>query len=139
MSQYQYQIYRIFEKSEIDIQKKARRYGKSSQLYKTYTRQACNFVFPHVNINVTGELRPRQNKFRLTENTIDLLEKGKLSDTATMKEKDQIDQYLHVIDTFRIDTEKYFQKINEEDVKNGRTILDDLAEFKKGFETVFDR
>lgn len=67
MSDYQYNVYRVFEKLEAEIQSRARKYGKQSQLYRTYTRQACNFVFPYVNTHVTGELRPRPGKFRITE------------------------------------------------------------------------
>ncbi len=78
MSEYQYTIYRVFEKIEAEIQSRARRNRKQSQLYRTYTRQACNFVVPYVNSNVTGELRPRPGKFRLDEKTADNFEKGKI-------------------------------------------------------------
>ena len=138
MSQYQYGIYRIFEKLEIEIQRKARRYKKQSQLYKTYTRQACNFVFPYVSMHITGELRPRPSKFKLSEKVIDKLEKGKEKmEDVKQTERNQMNKYVEALQKFIMETEKYFQKIHEEDVKRGRTIFDDMNEFRDGFDSVF--
>jgi len=137
MSQYQYNIYRVFEKLEAEIQRKARRYGKQSQLYRTYTRQASNFVFPYVNPNVTGELRPRPNKFRLGYKTADSLEKGKKTEISDQNEKEALKKYFAALEYFITETEKYFQKIHKQDVTKGRTIFDDLDDFKAGFNTVF--
>lgn len=137
MSAYQYNIYRIFEKREEEIQKKTRRYGKRSQLYRTYTRQACNFVFPYVNVNVTGELRPRPNKYRISEKIADNLEKGKIVKIED-QEKQAINKYLTLLKYFVEETEKYFQNIKKEDEKKGRTIFNDLEDFRKGFDTTFE-
>jgi superfamily II DNA or RNA helicase len=139
MSDHQYQVYRVFEKMESEIQKRARRYGKQSQLYRTYTRQACNFVFPNVSIHVNGELRPRPGKFRLSDKMIDSLEKGKNVDVKDETEREVLNKYFKALENFITETEKYFQKIHKEDVKNGRTIFDDLDDFKAGFETVFGK
>lgn len=138
MSEYQYNVYRVFENMENEIQKRARRYGKQSQLYRTYTRQACNFVFPYVNTNVNGELRPRPGKFRVSEKMADSLEKGKLNEiTTNEKEREYLKNYLKALDYFIIETEKYFQRIHEDDVKIGRTIFDDLEDFSEGFDNVY--
>lgn len=137
MSQYQYSVYRVFEKLEAEIQKRARRYGKQSQLYRTYTRQASNFVFPYVNMNITGELRPRPNKFKITEKIADNLEKGKIQEIQNENEREQISRYIKAMETYIVETEKYFQNIHKEDIKKGRTIFDDLDDFKEGFENVF--
>ena len=137
MSEYQYDIYRIFENLENEIQKRARSYGKQSQLYRTYTRQACNFVFPYVNPNVNGELRPRPGKFRLNEKAADDLAKGKIVEIADT-EKEVLSRYVKAIETYLNETEKYFQSIHKQDEKTGRTIQDDLADFKDGFESVFN-
>lgn len=140
MSDYQYNVYHIFEKLEDEISKRARRFGKQSQLYRTYTRQASNFVFPYVNTNVNGELRPRPGKFKINEKMADSLEKGKLKETdADEKDKEYLKRYLKALDYFISETEKYFIKIDEEDVKKGRTIFDDLEDFREGFETVYKR
>ena len=139
MSEYQYNVYRVFEKIETEIQKKARKYGKQSQLYKTYTRQACNFVFPYVNINVNGELRPRPGKFKISDKVADNLEKGKVQEITDQNEKEMLNKYLNALEYFMTETEKYFQNIHKEDIKKGRTIFNDLEDFKAGFENVFHR
>nr|WBF70717.1 hypothetical protein [Megavirus caiporensis] len=136
MSEYQYTIYRVFEKIEAEIQSRARRNRKQSQLYRTYTRQACNFVFPYVNTNVTGELRPRPGKFRLDEKTADNFEKGK-NITDNTEEKEILKKYAKTIEYFLTETEKYFQSIHKQDLQQGRTIFNDLEDFKTGFSSTF--
>ncbi|XWV26150.1 hypothetical protein QJ857_gp0928 [Tupanvirus soda lake] len=137
MSDYQYNVYRVFEKMEAEIQKRARRYGKQSQLYRTYTRQASNFVFPYVNAHVNGELRPRPGKFKVTDKIADNLEKGKIQEIIDDREKEMLNKYLKALEYFITETEKYFQSVHKEDINRGRTIFDDLEDFKAGFETVF--
>lgn len=137
MSEYQYNVYRVFEKLESEIQRRAKRYGKQSQLYRTYTRQACNFVFPYVNMNITGELRPRPGKFKITEKIADNIEKGKVQEILDANQKEMMSKYIKALEVFIVDTEKYFQNIHKEDVKRGRTIFDDLDDFKAGFNQVF--
>uniref|UniRef100_A0A6C0LTY0 Helicase ATP-binding domain-containing protein n=1 Tax=viral metagenome TaxID=1070528 RepID=A0A6C0LTY0_9ZZZZ len=138
MSKYQYNIYRIFEKLEAEIQQKSKRYGKSSQLYRTYTRQACNFVFPYVNMNVTGELRPRPGKFRLNEKIAVNFAEGKKIEKLDDTEQNILEKYIAAIKYYLDDTEKFFQNINQSDIKKGRTIQNDLEDFKKGFKTEFE-
>lgn len=137
MSEYQYNVYRTFEKLEAEIQQKARRFGKQSQLYRTYTRQACNFVFPNVNPNLTGELRPRPGKFRVSEKMADDLDKGKIKEIEDLNVREMISKYLKAMEYFITETEKYFQNIHKEDAKLGRTIFNDLEDFKAGFVEVF--
>ena len=131
MSEYQYNIYRVFEKLEHEIMTRAKKRGKSSQLYRTYTRQACNFVFPYVNINVNGELRPRPGKFKISDKISEQIARGlenKVAEDPNIK--DYISRYMSALNVFVAETEKYFRKINDDDVKNGRTILDDINDFK---------
>lgn len=154
MSDYQYSVYRVFEKIENEIEKKARRFGGGSQLYHTYTRQASNFVFPNININVNGELRPRPGKFKISEKQADALSKGKTEsqkelikkspDTdATPENRDGVKKYIEALELFVNTTEKYFKNIKEADEKTGVTITKNLEEFKAGFykefEEKFDR
>src|SRR5690606_31694603 len=67
MSDYQEDIYKYFEEIEDKIALKMKFTGGSSQLYRSYTRQSCNFVFPALGQKVNGENRPRPGKFKLTE------------------------------------------------------------------------
>jgi len=136
MSEYQYNVYRVFEKKENDIQKKAQRFGKSSQLYRTYTRQACNFVFPPVSSHISGELRPRPNNFQLTDKKAVDIETGK---EIPSSETDNVKRYLAALNNFIYGTEKYFQQIHAEDVKNGFTIYDDLINFTTNFAQKYEK
>lgn len=138
MSEHQYNIYRVFEKIESEIQKRAKKYGKQSQLYRTYTRQALNFVFPYVSMNITGELRPRPGKFRISEKIADDIERGKKIELENASEKAMYNKYFKELEFFLSETEQYFQKIKKEDEeKRGRTIFDDLNDFKNGYEKEF--
>ena len=134
MSAYQYEVYRYFEKKESDIHKKMARFGKSSQLYRTYTRQACNFVFPNAGHKVTGELRPRPGNYRISEKSNADFEKGKQTTVD-----DNFAQYMDALNMFIVETEKYFQRVHESDVKKGHTIYDDLENFKNGFDSVYNK
>lgn len=132
MSSYQYNIYRVFEKKESEIQQKARRYGKQSQLYKTYTRQASNFVFPYVNTRITGEIRPRPGQFKISDKTAENISKGKAVELGE-SEKDLINKYIKTLEYFIIETEKFFFRIKSEDIN--QTIELDLDDFKTNFDS----
>jgi superfamily II DNA or RNA helicase len=130
MSRYQYDVYRVFEKYEESVERKARRYGKTSQLYRTYTRQACNFVFPHINSTVNGESRPRPKRFRNSLQISEAIEKGKTVEISSEDEKEQIAAYFRAMAQYVEETEKYFRKIDLEDRRRGHTIQDDLKAFQ---------
>ena len=55
MSDYQKDVYSYYD----EIERKMAISGTGAQVYKVYTRQACNFVFPAISQKVTGESRPR--------------------------------------------------------------------------------
>lgn len=139
MSQYQYTSYLSFEKLEATIQLKARKFGKSSQLYRTYTRQACNFVFPFINSKINGTTRPRPNAFKLSEKVAQELLRGTISVQNGTEEKlpedtqEHLHKYMLELQIFVSETEKYFLKINDEDIASGHTIQTDLKEFINGF------
>lgn len=126
MSDYQYHVYRVFEKIEAEIQKKAARYRKSSNLYRSYTRQACNFVFPAVSPNVAGELRPRPSAFNLNVKLEDKLLKGR--DVGTdLTDKAILDLYVKTLENFLIETEKFFRKIA---TASKVSLADDIQAFR---------
>lgn len=129
MSRYQYDVYRVFEKYEESVERKARRYGKTSQLYRTYTRQACNFVFPDINSSINGESRPRPKRFRNSQQLTEAIEKGKTVEIDE-NEKEQLAAYIRAMAQFVEETEKYFQSINQADRRQGHTIQDDLKAFQ---------
>lgn len=143
MSDYQYGIYRNFEKFEEEVRERARKMTRrnptatTSQLYRTYTRQACNFVFPQVSSRISGILRPRPNKFRADLKAAENLEKGKDIATKNMEEQQALDQYFDNIRIFLEETTRYFQSIDKSDRAADHTIQQDLQVFKNGFDSVY--
>lgn len=147
MSEYQYSVYRNFEKKEAEIMEKTRMMNRGrkkrigNKLYRTYTRQACDFVFPDVDKDVNGTRRPRPGNFRITEEMADLVHKAESVDKKKKEinqdVKEQVAKYMQALQMYVSRTEKYFQNINKKDKTNGYTIMDDLAEFKKNFTTKY--
>jgi superfamily II DNA or RNA helicase len=134
MSDYQEEIYDYFEEIEEVMAAKKKARQSSSETYKSYTRQSMNFVFPAINQRVTGENRPRPNKFKISEKEADALEmeekiKSKLkfekgSDTALniQKYKKALEEYVESFDD-------WLREKDEQDKKNKHTIKDDLKAF----------
>jgi len=141
MSPYQYHIYRVFEDIEAKLDANARKFRRTSQLYRTYTRQASNFVFPFVNGRINGETRPRPNAFRISEKLALEVQKGSQTDTSTTKiseeEIDFMKKYVQALNSFLDETEGYFKKIHQSDVQKNHTIFDDLDDYVKGFGNVY--
>lgn len=138
MSEYQYEVYRVFEKMEQEIMEKAKRFGKISQLYRTYTRQASNFVFPYVNINITGELRPRPGKFKISDKTADYLSRGREDKVDAEDPSQNVKMYLNAVDTFMKETEKYFQNIKKQDKRSIEDDINDFKAFKENLPSSYD-
>lgn len=122
MTDYQLSVYETLERLEEEMAIKSK---FRSKLYKTYTRQACNFVFPYINENVTAELRPRPGKFKITEKMIDKYEKGHVE-----KANKNIDlvAYLNSLNVYIQTLKKYFEDISKEE---DHLIMKDLDRFKK--------
>lgn len=137
MSSYQTDIYKYFEDLENKMSLKAKNSGgqskKKGETYKSYTRQASNFVFPTVD-KISGEDRPRPNKFKIT-----VREAEKLQELGEIKMKKSIgtsksidsgmlvyyEQYLKVLNQY-IDTfTNYIKDINKED------LMKDYNNYKK--------
>jgi superfamily II DNA or RNA helicase len=136
MSTYQYEIYQHYEDLEETISRKARMFRNSkSELYRSYTRQACNFVFPYVSIDINGELRPRPNKFKISDKIAEKVEEGKFEQLENPNEID-VESYLKELRKFVSNTEKYFIDVRDlnDDKVNTRTIFEDLDEFKNNYE-----
>ncbi|AYV76944.1 MAG: DEAD/SNF2-like helicase [Barrevirus sp.] len=130
MSSYQVDIYNYFD----EIEKKmaalsALQGGRGATVYKVFTRQASNFVFPHINQNITGENRPRPSKFRISER-----EAEKLAESGKVKSKDKaklvhLSEYLNTMDLYMSSFKDYLTKIDDEDRQKGYTIMDDVKLF----------
>ena len=127
MSKYQEEVYTYFEKIEEDMERRSRQRQQSTSTYSSYTRQACNFTFPHMSQSMTGELRPRPRLFKVSEKSAQGVQEGKKVD----KEKDaekyyNIQNYLEATHNFITHFDNYLADKQREDEKNSHTIDKDI-------------
>jgi len=134
MSEYQEDIYSFYEDIEAKIATNMRGQG-SSQIYKSYTRQASNMVWPPISQQITGENRPRPNKFKISEREAQKLSEGKNTDTSTT----QISEYVKALDQFVKGFDNYLRQQDQEDIKNKYTIIDDVQKFMTKYDNDFER
>lgn len=142
MSEYQISIYKHFESIEAKAMQKSK--GKSES-YRTYTRQACNFVFPYISQDVTGEQRPRPSRFRLSEREAEKIAEGKLGTKFKVDPSDleNVQGYLNAIENYVQTFDDYLNKFNKKDIENGYTLQDDikhyLETYKKDYNDFFNK
>jgi superfamily II DNA or RNA helicase len=132
MSSYQSEIYNYFEDIENKIaSKKKKGLSSSMETYRTYTRQASNFVFPAIDEVVTGENRPRPNKFKIGERELELLFKTK--DTEKIKEtlSSQSQGYFKMLQKYLDTFDNYLNKIYNKEKDEKKNIDNDIENFKK--------
>jgi len=133
MDKYQQDVYEYYENIEEKIESKARsRRGKSSgsSMYKSYTRQASNFVFPYISLKINGENRPRPNSFRISEKEAVALSEGE--DIRLKAEKNSekfmnITRYIETIDLFMKSFDNWLKTHSEKDTSY--TIQNDVKNF----------
>lgn len=138
MSDYQDDIYSYFEEIETKLALKGKGKG-GSQTYKSYTRQACNFVFPPVSQQVNGENRPRPGKFRLTER-----EATKLSEEGAIKSEDKgklvhVSEYLNAIKLYITSFDDYLRQKDDDDKQKKHSIIKDVTVFLEKYDGDFDK
>jgi len=137
MSPYQIDVYNYYEEIEAKQALKARGNG-GSQTYKSYTRQACNFVFPQISQEVSGETRPRPGKFRISERDAE-----KISESRELKKTEGSDTVLHVskylaaMELFITELSNHFSNVNQKDIDNKYTIYDDIKTFSEKYKNNF--
>jgi hypothetical protein len=124
MSEYQEEIYSYFEDIEKKIASKKRKSGGSSETYKSYTRQSCNFVFPALAQGISGETRPRPNKYKVSEVEASNVEKGKDIDKKSNTYYN-VTQYLGALDNFI----SLFKKSLDKLMDSKPTLQDNIDEF----------
>jgi hypothetical protein len=140
MDKYQLQVYEHYEYIEEQLEKRNMKTRSGQQVYKSYTRQASNFVFPIMGGTMTGENRPRPSKFKLSEKESEYIISGKqenlIQDNKELKKN--ITLYLDAI-TLYIETFKIFlKKIEIKDKDKKKTLDDDILIYKKKYKYNFD-
>lgn len=146
MSDYQQEIYNHYETIEAEIDRKARMRGRdknSATVYKSYTRQASNFVFPQISQRINGETRPRPNKFRISERDATKLLEGETSGQTLKAQKGtdkvmKVTEYLQAIDSFINAFDEYLFNIDSKDKDAKHTILKDFEVYRDKYSGVFE-
>jgi len=135
MTKFQQRIYEGYEFKEEQMERKRLHNKLATGTYKSYTRQSCNFVFPYVSQDINGDRRPRPNNFRLTDKEANMFQEGR---DDTLKEK-KVDTTLYekAIEMFLTGVDNYWDKMNQKDITNGRTILDDIEDYKNKYNMKF--
>jgi hypothetical protein len=138
MSTYHIDVYNYYEEIEgLQAQKAARGKG-GSQTYKSYTRQACNFVFPQISQNVSGETRPRPGKFRISERDALKLSEGKeLKKVGDSGDVLHLSKYLTAIELFITELVNHFNNLNKKDLEKKHTIYNDIETFTTKYKNSF--
>lgn len=131
MSRYQTEIYNYYEEVEKKMAFKAPGKSSSSETYKTYVRQASNFVFPAINDVITGESRPRPSKFKIGERELELLMKTKDTDKIKKELGSQQQAYFKMLNTFKDTFDNYLQSIYDKEKNTNRNIENDVKNFQK--------
>jgi len=111
------------------------------KLYKSYTRQACNFVFPHISQRINGESRPRPGSFRISEReALNIVEgREKLKVQKGTEKVMNVAKYQKVLASFISGFDNYLSKIDNKDRSNKYTIINDLKVFKSKYGADFSK
>jgi len=133
MGTYQEEVYNHFEKIEEEREKLNRKMsrgkiGDQPSTYNIYTRQTANFVFPHINDNVTGELRPRPGKFKIKEENAILIDEGKKVDKIKqlkLSDKENI-AYNNAINAYIASFTDILKELHNKDKALKHTLTDDV-------------
>ena len=131
MSSYQTDVYEYYENIEKEMEKRSSLSSSSQETYKTYTRQASNFVFPSVDGVVSGENRPRPNKFKIGETEMNLLLKKKDIKEIKKTLSSQNLKYFDALKKFMDIFDKHLEKIYDKEKNTENNIEKDVENFKK--------
>lgn len=137
MSKYQSDIYKYYEEIESKIIQKSAKKMKQNEIYRSYTRQTSNFVFPLMAQGMSGETRPRPNKFGLTFQQINALETDETVEDE-IKNDTNVNKYIEQLDKFYNTFDKYLQNKKNEDDKHKVSILDDITLYFDDYKGNYD-
>jgi superfamily II DNA or RNA helicase len=143
MGKYQEEIYNYFEELEEKKEKIRRRMqrgkvgGDDMSTYSSYTRQACNFVFPTIDNSVTGEKRPRPSHFKIDERDIETIDKDIEKKTELLKKNKELNEYVKAVKIYINSFIKFLKDIHQDDKKNKHTLQDDIKLFKDKYKSKF--
>ena len=145
MTPYHQEIYDYFESIEEQKEKMRRKFsrgkigGDDMSTYRSYTRQACNFVFPNIDSKINGEKRPRPGMFRLEDEATNAIDEGKnKKKIEKLKSKsERIALYVNACKEFINATINYFKDILRRDKEKNHTLQDDVKIVFKQYDGSF--
>ena len=144
MNDYMEEIYNHFEEIEEQKEKMLRKMnrgkvGNMMSTYSSYTRQACNFVFPTISDKINGEKRPRPGQFRIKEADAAIIEEGKNIEKKNelIKSKAEILEYLKSIRIYINSFIDYLKEFHRLDKEEKYTLSDDVKCFHTDYDGSF--
>ena len=144
MESYHEEVYSYLEeieeqKEKIRIRMSRGKVGDSMSTYASYTRQACNFVFPSISDKINGEKRPRPSAFKIKETDAIVINEGKDIEKKKelVKSKAEILEYVKAIRNYVNSFIEYLKEFLRIDKENGFTISDDVKNFHSKYEGSF--
>jgi len=147
MEKYHEDIYTHFEEIEEEKEKIRRKFarGKVGQdemsTYSSYTRQACNFVFPTLGTKITGEDRPRPGHFRIRDEDAEAIDEGKDTEKTTelKRSKEEVADYIKAITNYINIFIEHLKDLHRKDKDSGHTLKNDTENFFKKYEGSFTK
>jgi superfamily II DNA or RNA helicase len=145
MEKYFEEIYNHFEKIEEEKEKIRRKMsrgkvgGDEMSTYSSYTRQACNFVFPRVGNKINGEDRPRPGKFRIKEEDAEKIDENKNAEATGIlkRSKEEVQAYVKAITDYINTFIEYLKDQHREDKSKNHTLQNDVDNFYKKYKGSF--
>ena len=145
MGKYHEEVYNYFEELEEEKEKIRLRMsrgkvgGDSMSTYASYTRQACNFVFPTISDKINGEKRPRPGAFRIKETDAVVIDEGKKKDKKNelVKSKAEVLEYLKAIRSYINGFIDFMKDVLRKDKEVGYTLNDDVKTFHTKYDGSF--
>jgi SNF2 family DNA or RNA helicase len=146
MDKYQEEIYNHFEEIEEEREKINRKMsrgkvGEQPSTYNIYTRQASNFVFPHINDKINGELRPRPGKFKIKDKDANLIDEGKeVNKIKQLKLNDkEAFAYDNAIKSYINGFIDYLKEKHNQDKDAKYTLSDDIKTWREKYQSSFSK
>jgi SNF2 family DNA or RNA helicase len=146
MDPYQLQVYENFEYIEEQLERARAQKKSGATVYRSYTRQSSNFVFPVMGGNFSGESRPRPSKFKLTEKEAEQIITGRLEKITDGSGKKDFDldvvrknasMYLQAVDSYIKTFIEFLDNLVEEDKNKDNTLEKDIEIFKGKYKFKF--
>ena len=146
MNKYFEEIYNHFEAIELEKERISKmmsrgQVGDQMSTYSSYTRQACNFVFPTIGNKLNGEERPRPGKFKIKADDANVIDEGKKKEETVIlkRSKEEVQEYVKAITGYVNTFIEHLKELHRMDKDNKHTLQNDVEDFYKKFEGSFTK